>query len=118
MLECLVERAVAAIVRQDGQRDRAHRAVAAGASLALQERRHSARRLVLDDGTDERIVESDLERRSRNHDIGRLIDAGVLRGGATDDQATIERMADVLADPPTLALDVANRGIGSGTANI
>ncbi len=118
MLECLIECAIAAIIRKDCQRDRAHRAVATRASFALKKRRHAARRLVLDHRADQRIVEPDLEGGGGNDDVCRLIDSGVLRGCPADDQPAIERMTDILANPPALAFDIAHRGIGSGPADI
>ncbi len=66
---------------------------------------------MLNDGANQRVVETDLERGGRHDDIGRLIDARILRGSAPDDQASIEWMPAIekAAPPPPAPLPPPDR---------
>src|SRR5260370_999064 len=111
MLVRLVERAIAAVVRQHRYCDWPHRGFSAGASLALKERGHSAWRLMLDDRAHVRIVVSHFERSRSDDYVGLQVDADVLGGCPAHDQPLIQRMTDVLAHAPSLALEVTQRRV-------
>src|SRR5262249_21354611 len=112
----LIERPVAAVVREHSYGERPHSSGASRPSLPLKEGGHSAGRLVLDDRADMRIVEAYFERRSSNDDVGVRNNACVLRCGTTDDESLSERVADVLAHSPALTFNVTGSIINPGPA--
>ncbi|MNS60106.1 hypothetical protein D3C86_1828870 [compost metagenome] len=69
MLVGLIEGSIPAIVGQDREHEGAHGAIATGTSLALEERGHASRGLVLDDCADGGVIETDLQGGRRDDDV-------------------------------------------------
>jgi hypothetical protein len=83
----LICASITPVIGEHDDRPWSHLLTATRPSFALKERRCGLRRLVLENGANIWIVESDLERRRRDDDFGPRVDSRILGTRAADPNA-------------------------------